>query len=108
MRTIESYELVLTAEEDRLLLTYDWEDLPYTPSSVSKAVYDFVQREFRITFEDNERLEEVRFLNVQAPLLELVKKSSRWCQSSVCLTKLKYFARFLWNTSSPRQRDCPR
>ena len=74
MRTIKNYELVLSGEQDdRLLLTFDWADIPHIPRIATSAVFDSSASNFTITFEDKEHWEEISFLNLPTSLHELVK-----------------------------------
>lgn len=78
MRTVENYELVLSGEvEERLLLTFDWSDLPQIPRAVSSVVFDKEASEFRITFEDKSHWEEVRFPNLPLGLHDMVTEFDR-------------------------------
>lgn len=75
MRTVENYELVLSGEqEDRLLLTFDWNDVPSLPRTVTSVVFDEDASEFRITFEDASRWEEIAFVDLPATLHPMVKQ----------------------------------
>lgn len=56
MRTVENYELVISGEtNERLLLTFDWSDLPVIPRAVTSVVFDEEDAVFHITFEDASR-----------------------------------------------------
>lgn len=78
MRTVENYELVLSGEqEERLLLTFDWRDLPQIPRAVSSVVFDEDASEFRITFEDQSHWEEILFPGLPLGLHDMVKQFDR-------------------------------
>lgn len=73
MRQLENYEVVLSGEgEDRLLLTFDWNDLPNIPKSVSSVVCDKSAAQFRVIFEDDAHWEEVHFVNLPESLFAVV------------------------------------
>lgn len=75
MRELENYELVLSGEEeDRLLLTFDWSDLPNLPKKVSSVVCDTEKAQFRVVFEDDARWEEVHFINLPSSLFDMIRQ----------------------------------
>lgn len=75
MRIVENYELVLSGEnEERLLLTFDWNDVPVLPRIVTSVVFDEDASNFRVTFEDASRWEEVLFADLPKTLHPMVKQ----------------------------------
>ena len=77
MRVVENYEIVISGEqEERLLMTFDWADLPHVPKGVSHVVFDEKSSEFRVTFEDQSRWEEVQFPALPLSLHDMVKQFS--------------------------------
>lgn len=78
MRIVENYELVLSGEkEDRLLLTFDWNDVPSLPRTVTSVVFDEDSSEFRVVFEDQSRWEEIAFVELPATLHSMVKQFNK-------------------------------
>lgn len=74
MRSVINYEIILSGEEEeRLLLTFDWQDLPHLPRNVSGVVFFLEASQFVVTFEDNERWEEICFENTPAALHDVIK-----------------------------------
>lgn len=78
MRTVENYELVISGEtNERLLLTFDWSDLPVIPRAVTSVVFDEEDAVFHITFEDASRWEEVLFADVPVTLNDMIKQFAK-------------------------------
>lgn len=75
MRTLENYELVVSGEqEDKLLLTFDWDDLPQLPRSVSSVTVDTEASQIKVGFEDEKHWEEVLFVNLPVSLQDLMRQ----------------------------------
>ena len=74
MREVKNYELILSGENDeRLLLTFDWDDVPNLPESVSTVVLNGEQKTIHVIFEDGEHWEEVMFVNLPQTLYDIMK-----------------------------------
>lgn len=74
MRTLENYELVVSGEqEEKLLLTFDWSDLPHLPMGASSVTVASNPSQIVVAFEDDERWEEVAFLNLPLSLQDMMK-----------------------------------
>ena len=74
MREIKNYELILSGEKDeRLLLTFDWNDLPNLPKTASSATINEEQKTIHVIFEDGEHWEEVMFLDLPQTLYDIMK-----------------------------------
>ena len=75
MRTLENYELVISGEEeDKLLLTFDWDDLPQLPHAVSSVVVDTENSHIKVEFEDDKRWEEIHFVNLPVSLQDMMRE----------------------------------
>ena len=75
MRTIENYELVISGDSDeKILLTFDWADLPQLPSGASSVVVKKDISSIFVTFEDDKRWEEIEFINLPLSLQDMLSQ----------------------------------
>lgn len=75
MREIINYELVVSEEkEERLLLTFSWEEVGSLPLSVTSFLFDKEESKFIVTFEDSKKWEEISFINLPVVLHDVVDK----------------------------------
>lgn len=74
MRTLENYELVVSGEdEEKLLLTFDWGDLVHLPMSATAVTVSANPSQVLVVFEDDQRWEEVVFVNLPLSLHDMMK-----------------------------------
>ena len=75
MRTIENYELVISGDDDeKILLTFDWADLPQLPSSAASVQVRKSNSSICVTFEDDKRWEEIEFINLPISLQQMMSE----------------------------------
>lgn len=74
MRTIENYELVVSGENDeKLLLTFDWADLPQLPRAATQVTLDQEKSRIVVSFEDDKHWEEIEFVALPLSLQDLLR-----------------------------------
>lgn len=75
MRIIENFELVLAGkDEERLILTFDWNDVVQLPRAATSISFDPEGSVFTVAFEDTKHWEEIQFVNVPLALHDMIKQ----------------------------------
>lgn len=74
MRDLENYELVVSGDTDeKLLLTFDWEDLSNLPRAATSATVDTTSSKIIVVFEDDRRWEEISCLELPGVLQDMMR-----------------------------------
>lgn len=95
MQIIENYEIVLSGEkEDRLLLTFNWNDITPVPRKISDIIFEKDSSQIKVIFEDNKHWEEVSFVDLPLTLHDIISQFKQISIVGLTEDNVEFFQEF--------------